>query len=59
MLLSDLTMSVLETGLGRAIEEEEVDEKGFNQWFTDEAEDQKKEKPLSRILKRTTRNTKM
>jgi hypothetical protein len=40
-----MTLNVMERSLGKAIEEDEVDEKGFNTWFKDEAEDQKKKKP--------------
>lgn len=40
-----MTMSVMEAGLGRAIEEDDVDEKGFNKWFKDEAEEEKKKNP--------------
>jgi hypothetical protein len=40
-----MTMAVMERGLGQAIEEEDVDEKGFNKWFKDEAEEKKKKKP--------------
>ncbi|MFN2178136.1 MAG: hypothetical protein ACK2UV_01550 [Candidatus Promineifilaceae bacterium] len=40
-----MTMGLMEATLGRAIEEDDVDEKGFNKWFKDEAEEQKKKRP--------------
>ena len=40
-----MTMSVMEYGLGRVIEEDDVDEKGFNNLFKAEAEEQKKKSP--------------
>lgn len=40
-----MTLSIMEFGLGRVIEEDDVDEKGFNKLFKDEAEEQKKKQP--------------
>jgi hypothetical protein len=40
-----MTLAVMEAGFGRVIEEEEVDEKGFQKLIKDEAEEQKKKKP--------------
>lgn len=40
-----MTMSVLETGLGRFINEEDVDEESFNLFFKEEAEEESKNNP--------------